>query len=86
MNPATFLDLNRKFYGRSENLLNSFVGRLVANKRPCDALGKALSCWRHGQRTRFLPAVPKRGKTRCFRQRNHNHGALSTRSSARHQR
>jgi hypothetical protein len=23
------------------------------DKRPCDALGKALSSWRHGQRTRF---------------------------------
>ena len=47
------------------------VDRLDVDKRPCDALGKDLSCWRHGQRTRFSPAVPKRGKARLLRQRNH---------------
>ena len=26
-------------------------------KRPCDALGKGLSSWRHGQRTRFSPTI-----------------------------
>ena len=41
---------------------NLSVDRLDGNKRPCDAFGKALSSWRHGQRTRFLSLgskVPK---------------------------
>ena len=29
------------------------VNRSDGDKRPCDALGKGLSSWRHGQRTRF---------------------------------
>ena len=51
------------------------VDRSDVNKRPCDALGKALSSWRHGQRTRFLvrePAHRFQNIPVCFTQASFN--------------